>query len=53
MPEALSVDAQSLRRTQSTGDIPPPPRARLSRPEQDGRNNHANSSQIVEGTSAE
>ncbi|KAJ8592348.1 hypothetical protein M405DRAFT_872970 [Rhizopogon salebrosus TDB-379] len=55
MPEPLAVDAQSLRRTQSTGDIPPPPRAHLPTPhhrsEQDGRNVHVNSSQIAEGTS--
>jgi hypothetical protein len=57
MSEALAVDAQSLRRTQSTGDIPLPARARLStshhRTEQDGRNVHVNPSQIPEGTSEE
>jgi len=55
MPETPAVDNQSLRRTQSTGDIHPPPRARLPtshhRSEQDGRNAHATSSQIAEGTS--
>ncbi|KAG1770435.1 hypothetical protein EDD22DRAFT_865939 [Suillus occidentalis] len=54
MSEALAIDAQSLRRTQSTGDIHPPPRARLStshnRSEQDGRNFNVASSPIAEGT---
>ncbi|KAG1737630.1 hypothetical protein EDB19DRAFT_1717002 [Suillus lakei] len=54
MAETLAIDAQSLRRTQSTGDIHPPPRARLStshhRSEHDGRNFTANSSPIAEGT---
>ncbi|KAG2146486.1 uncharacterized protein EDB93DRAFT_478325 [Suillus bovinus] len=54
MSEALAIDAQSLRRTQSTGDIHPPPRARLStsqqRSEQDGRNFNVTSSPIAEGT---
>ncbi|KAG2059010.1 hypothetical protein BDR06DRAFT_949627 [Suillus hirtellus] len=54
MSEALAVDAQSLRRTQSTGDIHPPPRARLStshhHSEQDGRNFNVSSSPIAEGT---
>lgn len=54
MSEALAIDAQSLRRTQSTGDIHPPPRARLStshhRSEQDGRNFNVSSSPIAEGT---
>ncbi|KAG2150474.1 hypothetical protein DEU56DRAFT_780188 [Suillus clintonianus] len=53
MSEALAIDAQSLRRTQSAGDIHQPPRARLStshhRSEQDGRNFHASSSPIAEG----
>ncbi|KAG1734752.1 uncharacterized protein EDB91DRAFT_1084025 [Suillus paluster] len=55
MPETPAVDAQSLRRTQSTGDIPQLPRARLStshnRSEQDGRTLHAGSPPIAEGTS--
>ncbi|KAG0706104.1 hypothetical protein DFH29DRAFT_903607 [Suillus ampliporus] len=55
MSEALAIDAQSLRRTQSTGDIPQPSRARLStshnRSEQDGRNLNVSSSPIAEGTS--
>ncbi|KAG2345659.1 hypothetical protein BDR05DRAFT_930310 [Suillus weaverae] len=54
MSEALAIDAQSLRRTQSTGDIHPPPRARLStshhHSEQDGRNFNVVSSPIAEGT---
>lgn len=54
MSEALAIDAQSLRRTQSTGDIHPPPRARLSashhRSEQDGRNFNVSSSPVAEGT---
>lgn len=54
MSEALAVDAQSLRRTQSTGDIHPPARARLStshhHSEQDGRNFSVSSSPIAEGT---
>lgn len=54
MSEALAIDAQSLRRTQSTGDIHPPPRARLStshhHSEHEGRNFNVNSSPIAEGT---
>ncbi|KAG1890396.1 hypothetical protein F4604DRAFT_1710367 [Suillus subluteus] len=54
MSEALAIDAQSLRRTQSTGDIHPPPRARLStshhHSEQEGRNFNVTSSPIAEGT---
>lgn len=54
MSEALAIDAQSLRRTQSTGDIHPPPRARLStshhHSEHDGRNFNVISSPIAEGT---
>lgn len=54
MSEALAIDAQSLRRTQSTGDIHPPARARLStshhRSEQDGRNFNVSSSLTAEGT---
>ncbi|KAG2739459.1 hypothetical protein P692DRAFT_20881749 [Suillus brevipes Sb2] len=57
MSEALAIDAQSLRRTQSTGDIHPTPRARLStshhRSEQDGRNFNVTSSPIAEGTAEE
>ncbi|KAG1815951.1 uncharacterized protein BJ212DRAFT_1504336 [Suillus subaureus] len=54
MSEALAIDAQSLRRTQSTGDIHPPSRARLStshhHSEHDGRNFNVSSSPIAEGT---
>lgn len=54
MSEALAIEAQSLRRTQSTGDIHPPPRARLStshhHSEQEGRNFNVASSPIAEAT---